>query len=402
MDFAALCSYIEECVREEGAGEEHAVEFRPLRDANLGDLGSDILKIIAKVRRESPEAIAARVLPRLQSSSFGQFQVVDGFLNLTLSEALLGSPVVEVPAPRAPRSIVVAPPHRGVDLVGYARVVASAATHWSLTSAHSTLISRQGTLETNAAPAELQRWVAETLKATTAEGISRENLSGLVAALPKGASVLWLYPDFLDRSRFKEFLTSVRSQLGGELLLLQCLDRELLTTISDTIDAVQTLVADMRYLAPTCLYLARGTLGGDLDVAIPRNQERANLWWSLPTLQTRLSRAAVGAAKESHDPSAFPAGSIGALERMILVRAKLMPLFLADAVQSGAVVELLGAIEDLVEGCTRYLNNPQIRRALDAGAPPVATGAIISGALRSSSAIIQTCRLFQGPEPVQL
>lgn len=399
MDILALQSFVENALERDFPGEAPACRFVPLLDPALGDLGSDILKQLAKVRRESPEILATKVLPRLAESPFGQMRVVDGFLNLILSDNLLLHPLTYTPPFQPPQNVVIAPPHRGLDQVGYARVVSSAATHWFLSEQAGTLISAAGTLAPGAGMTELHTWLHATLCEPTPASVPDQTLQRLIMPLCKGQTAVWLYPDFLDRTRFRKFLEHLRQSTGQEEIHLQCLDRELLTRISDSFSTLQDLLAKPALLAPTLLYLSCGISGGDLDLTIPRNQERANIRWSLLALRNRLERVLPLGA--SNPAQTTPPGSLGVLERTCLTRAQLLPLFVTHACEVGAVANLLGAADELIEGCTRYLNDPRIRLTLDAQAPSLASHAIVSGVKRSISAIIRSCRLFQDPELVQ-
>ncbi|NDC39030.1 MAG: hypothetical protein EBZ48_13435, partial [Proteobacteria bacterium] len=396
-----LTSFIEDTLAQEFPAERCACHLTPLLDLTLGDIGSDILKQIAKLRREPPETIASRVLPRIAESKFGRTQIVDGFLNIVLHDQVLKEPLTNLAPVPKPRSILVAPSHRGLDQVGYARVVASAVTHWSLCADSCALISTAGTLPAGARAADVYAWIHGTTTTSFAPPVPDAALNDLIRPVQTGPVVVWLYPDFLSRSRFRELLESLRARVGDNAVHIQCLEREWLTRISDPFEMLQNLLREPTQMLATCLYLARNCSGGDLDLGTPRQHERANMHWSLPTLVGRLDRLFPSQRVGISPPVEESAAPLTPLERKCLARVHLLPLFLDRAIAQGEVANLLNVVEEIVENCTRYLNDPRIRQMLASPAASTSGLAIISGAKRSLSAIIQTCRLFQDPEPVQ-
>ena len=169
-------------------------------------------------------------------------------------------------------------------------MVAAAAFNWSIASEHCNLISHLGMLPASSGTSLALPWIYQELFQPFNDSEVRDLTLERIVSLTAGTSaIVWMYPDFLGRDRFKQFLAALRGE-GRREITPRYLDRDLLTRIPDRIEAINQKLQSSDALASLLIYLCRPEAGGEIDLCIPFNQERANLRWSLLTLTQLLKR----------------------------------------------------------------------------------------------------------------
>lgn len=400
MIISEISKIIRAAVEAEFPGDTTPCVLTPIADLSLGHLGTDILKRLANARRESPDYLAKRILPKMESIPHGSIRELDGFLNVTLSDTALLKPITSQFIEPA-RNIIIAPPKSGLDRVGYARIVAAATFNWSIASEHSNLVSHLGVLPASSGSSVAFPWIYQELfqpfNNSEVEDLTLER----IISLSSGTSVIvWMYPDFLGRDRFKNFLTALRNK-GDTEVTPRYLDRDLLNRIPDRLESMVQKLQAPEPLASLIIYLSRPEAGGEIDLGIPFNQERANISWSLLALTQLLKRWSAKLERQGSSTAGDTELVLSPIQRHCLARARLLPLMRTHAALNGDIHTLLIALEEMILTCSEYLNKPSVRIELEQGSPSAVTAAIISGALQSSSDIIASCLLFRDLVQVQ-
>jgi len=337
----------------------------PLLDPARGDLSSRCAIAAAAWGREDPDRVAAAVVGALPAGAVpGRVEVQQGFINITLNMSranLLGPP--EQPA-RLPARVVLRlmPPRQEFAGLRWlrlgARVAVQVAAAGVLGIPVEVWVGRDhlGT----PSPGELMRLLATLALSAGADGEAARRLTELADELSP-TDHLWIAPDFMSRRDFREFYRRAVVQRGAALY---CPARE-------WFDVAGTIPPDLTEMEAWSLgiLLASELAGGDIDPASAILAERHNLRWFAQTLRRRGMRLGVRLVPRLEVERELTVASEAT--RALLIRCKLLLLFLGRAAAAGEVGPFLSAYGDLLNRFNGLVNDPEVRRAL-----AVSTGAI--------------------------
>ena len=373
------------------------IEFCPLLDLGLGDLGTNLPFLVAEQLRIDPQQIAAVLISKIDGAEHASFVAQRGYLNfrgyIDLSE-------LETCATN--RNFRIFVPNFGKTMASWeqARLLAAAFLQSALLNSYGAGVMLQvggETISLTSSHSCSGATFRSALKILLA-AIERSDRSVLRESLDFAALVedyertfVWLTPAALEESAFKDF--SARFQAGKGRPKIVCVEGSWIAGIEERMTLEQLLEWSDHDLESLILYLSSDFRAAELDIGVARFAEKSNILWYLHVSLARLQRFA--APPLAGVAVTLPYFDDGHPLRMLASRLSYLQLFFQRAACHAAVPEACRALRELLESLNLFFNTPQNRTKLASQSLPELELQILSSASNILSAIIKRCNIFR-------
>lgn len=363
-----LSRKLEAIARERWGITDLQAPFTPLKDLNLGDLGTDYpIRVAAALRRPAAE-IGVELSQALRDEGI-EFLVYEGFLNVRLgySAGKIDPKLLTPFNAHFPKSIALLLQkrstresrwgmYRRAALLGLQTVLIKSSSK----EAELIILDGSGNPLPDPSSQSKEFWsvvmnLAE--QGVVSKKVAAEELSRVVSSQKRDLTFLWAAEEIWNQSEYKSLqsFTELLTQFGSAAWLedwgneLEC-RATVARILNNPLDAFFLLSETMR--------------GSDIDGTILGSQERANLlWYSRATVERINNLIPKGLAGES----------VGLVEeeayRRVVLRATFMSDFLSYGAQRGQLWGFLEILREMLDGVNRIMNDPDFRQKLAKGQP---------------------------------
>lgn len=325
---------------------EVVFEVAPSLDRQFGDYVSDCAIQLARILKEPPEALAAKVVEQLPIGSDFEVSVERGFLNFSVKNfsAVPLQGRWQVPSELDSRTVLVGQVVDPLQFSAGLRSLAEATVYATLLASsnrlkHFGVVSEDSERVLLSDPQDLinvAKLVFESLEGEAIESYSSEGVA--LFLVPESAAASFWQKD----SRRGSFQAPVHPR-GWYFGWDEQVDYERFQKLS------------MHQISSLFLYLARGVLAQDLEWLVPQLEERDNLAWYLSTLLARIDTlcgsdgSLVDSGREASD------ACLG-----IRVQAYNLSLFWRKALSTGDIGSYIEALSLLARAGATFCNDPEL------------------------------------------
>lgn len=387
--------------------EQLSSRFIPLLQSSWGDAGSPIALEIAAKTKQAPGQLADALCAELEKRAGVVLTRQADFVNARFDNSLefLFGEEQEPPVQSESFHLVIVASGASSALALYRIVALAVFQALALRDlGHRVILEVLGDLPMEITPdISAQRVWAETgaiakKRARPDQSIElsrsglKASLSSRLAQINIPRTIVWLSGSALDRRE----LTAVNEMLAARTALfnLRCVDSRWLGlhSLSATEEQAWRVTLDQFPLS-TLWYLTSPLMGEDLDPAVPRLAESANLIWFVSALGSRLELIAARALGKQQVQADLPP-----LEnfRELLVQRRFLPLFFVRAAESGEVREYTEVLSLLLRSAMAWCNSPEIQAIAANGGLTDFQEKLVTGVAQALSGSINRSSVLRG------
>ncbi|MBX7143806.1 MAG: hypothetical protein K1X79_05095 [Oligoflexia bacterium] len=369
-------------------------ELRPLADLSLGDVTSSVPIQAARLLRLRADDCAKEIVAAWPPVGHGMPRQDGDYLNISIIKGW-DDYSVQVPSMASPagrKLSVFVPPLVGTAGLGaQVRLLARIAIQIRLLQSFGKSFQVQigGSEELPITGSALGSIFSELLTHSLTTRLTGcfDVANAIKAAIDSDYSskhIIWLLPALLDPNRLRAFLPRGESAGLCELCFASKRWSEWSVDEEQARELLSWGASDLQALV---WYLAQESGAADLDLFIPRSQEKANIVWRIVRAFERAERLQASLCSGEDTP-------FNEEHRYILHRLWFIPHFMQAAAENGQVPEFISALTQLVDCFNALCNQPQFRLRLERGQIGCGEGKILTGVLHLLSGIIRESGLF--------
>lgn len=348
------------------------VRVKPLLDLELGDIGSNCFIDLAGLLKQDPLRVADQIMPVLANDIPYEWELIDGYLNVRLNDNALAEIETEPYgySPEVSRVLIPGPVTK-LEPWSYLRLIALGLLQWSILKSLQVpgrIIAGSDSLDLSSG--ELSTYLDVFRKLiNTSELSSDQRLVEVESMLTEdfpGQTFLWLTPRFFPKKRFSIFFKEHIA--ANEKIVFRCPAQSWLTGGEYDLSPAKVLAWSDEELLALLLYLAGEVLSTEIDLTVPRLNEKDNLSWYVNSTYSRLRQILDQAQKEgtaSEDQPGDERLPLEEQERRLCQRLRYAQHFYLAAGLNGEVTEFLTAFSGLLSLTNARLNTPAFRMAVE-------------------------------------